>query len=81
MLYELLKSRMSDSWFDRLSHCLARWLDREALDLLKLNWLLAFHMVVVPVLDHLSEQYLVVMIYHIAHLHLLHKSEALVFGQ
>jgi hypothetical protein len=55
MLDEFLKSRMSHSRIDRLSNGLARWLYGEALDLLKLNRLLAFHMVVVPVLNHLSK--------------------------
>lgn len=78
---EFLKSRMSHSRIDRLSYGLARWLYGEALDLLKLDRLLAFHMVVVPVLNHLSEQDLVVGLDQIAHLQLLHKPEALVFAQ
>lgn len=38
---ELFDSRVASSEFDGLGHCLARRLDRQGLDLLEFNWLLA----------------------------------------
>ena len=72
VLYELFNAWVSDARINSLRDCLPSRLDREAVDLFELDRLLAFGVLVVPVLAHLPEQVLASGL-NVSHLHLLRK--------